>query len=123
MPLLLSQQVDRQLLYLNEGAYAVYIDAADRKGSDPWVRWARNHNRCLPLTLWQHLGKPLAPETVERDLATINTELRDIAQVIGQGRTLIFPMGEYTTALEHTQQTSPRVADRVETYLSSWRNM
>jgi hypothetical protein len=49
MPLLMTQKVDRQLLYLNEGAYAVYIESADTRGGDPWVRWARNFDRCLPL--------------------------------------------------------------------------
>lgn len=123
MPLMMTQKVDRQLLYLNDGAHAVYVEAADKRGGDPWVRWSRNFDRCLPLTMWQHVGKPLGPETVERDLATLNTELNAISRVIGQGRTLVFPMGEYTTALENLTQTSPRVAERIKQYVESWRNM
>lgn len=123
MPLLMTQKVDRQLLYLNEGAYAVYVESADKQGGTPWMRWARNFERCLPLTLWQHVAKPLGPETVERDLRTINKQLHSISQVIGQGRTLVFPMDEYTIAMDAVAQTSPRVSDRVKQYVESWRSM
>lgn len=123
MPLLMTERVDRQLLYLNEGAYAVYIEAADKQAGDPWTRWARNFERCLPLTLWQHVAQPLAGETVERDLALLNRQLTSIASVVGQGRTLLFPVGEYTVAIDKLKQTSPRVAERVATYVASWSKM
>ena len=57
MPILMTKKVDRQALYLNENAYAVYIEAHDKAGGDPWTRWARNFQRCLPLTMWQHFGQ------------------------------------------------------------------
>lgn len=120
MPLLMTQQVDRQLLYLNEGAYAVYIESADKKGGDPWVRWARNFERTLPLTMWQHFGTPLTHETWERDGKLAVEELRDIGDTLRQGRVVVFPAGEYTTALAHLEQTSPKLYDRISLSIASW---
>ena len=57
MPILMTKKVERQALYLNENAYAVYIEAHDKSG-DPWTRWARNFQRCLPITMWQHFSQP-----------------------------------------------------------------
>ena len=73
MPILMTKKVDRQALYLNENAYAVYIEAHDKSGGDPWTRWARNFQRCLPITMWQHFGQPLSYETWERD-GKVNTD-------------------------------------------------
>lgn len=120
MPLLMTQQVDRQLLYLNEGAYAVYIEAADKKAGDPWVRWARNFERALPLTMWDHFGKPLTHETWERDGKLALEEVRTIGDTLRQGRVVIFPAGEYTTALTHLEQTSPKLHDRISQSIASW---
>jgi len=120
MPLLMTQQVDRQLLYLNEGAYAVYIESADKKGGDPWVRWARNFERALPLTIWEHFGTPLTHETWERDGKLAIEELRDIGDTLRQGRVVVFPAGEYTTALTHLEQTSPKLYDRISLSIASW---
>jgi len=120
MPLLMTQQVDRQLLYLNDGAYAVYIEAADKKGGDPWVRWARNFDRALPLTMWQHFGTPLTHETWERDGKLALEELRTIGDTLRQGRVVVFPAGEYTTALTHLEQTSPKLHDRFSQSIASW---
>lgn len=113
MPLLMTQKVDRQLLYLNEGAYAVYVEAADTRGGDPWVRWARNFERCLPLTMWSHFGTPLSHETWERDGRKATEELTSIANVVRQGRVMVFPGDEYTHALEQIQSTTPRLHDRI----------
>ena len=101
MPLLMTQKVDRQLLYLNEGAYAVYIESADTRGGDPWVRWARNFDRCLPLTTW------------ERDGRKATEELASIANVVRQGRVMVFPGDEYTHALEQIRSTTPKLHDRI----------
>jgi hypothetical protein len=120
MPLLMTQQVDRQLLYLNETAYAVYIEAADTKAGDPWVRWARNFERCLPLTMWQHFGTPLTHETWERDGKLSLEQLRTISDTLRQGRVVVFPAGEYTTALTHLEQTSPKLYDRISQSIASW---
>lgn len=120
MPLLMTQQVDRQLLYLNEGAYAVYLESADKKGGDPWVRWARNFDRALPLTMWDHFGKPLSHETWERDGKLAVSQLSAINDTLRQGRVVIFPAGEYTTALAHLEQTSPKLYDRISQSIASW---
>lgn len=120
MPLLMTQQVDRQLLYLNEGAYAVYIEAADKKAGDPWVRWARNFERALPLTMWQHFGEPLTHDTWERDGKLALEEVRTIGDTLRQGRVVVFPAGEYTTALAHLEQTSPKLHDRISQSIASW---
>lgn len=113
MPLLMTQKVDRQLLYLNEGAYAVYIESADTRGGDPWVRWARNFDRCLPLTMWSHFGTPLSHETWERDGRKATEELTSIANVVRQGRVMVFPGDEYTHALEQIRSTTPKLHDRI----------
>jgi hypothetical protein len=113
MPLLMTQKVDRQLLYLNEGAYAVYIEAADTRGGDPWVRWARNFDRCLPLTMWSHFGTPLSHETWERDGKKATEELTSIANVVRQGRVMVFPGDEYSHALEQIRSTTPKLHDRI----------
>ena len=113
----MTQKVDRQLLYLNEGAYAVYIEAADKKGGDPWVRWARNFERCLPLTMWQHFGQPLGHETFERDGKKVTEELSSIANVVRQGRVVVFPGDEYTQALQQIGSTSPKLQERISTSL------
>ena len=120
MPLLMTQQVDRQLLYLNEGAYAVYIESADKKAGDPWVRWARNFERALPLTMWSHFGTPLTHETWERDGKLALEELRTIGDTLRQGRIVVFPGGEYTTALTYLEQTSPKLHDRISQSIASW---
>ena len=113
MPLLITKKVDRQLLYLNEGAYAVYIDSVSLTGGDPWTRWARNFERCLPLTMWSHIGTPLSHETWERDGRKATDELVRIANVIQQGRVVAFPMEEYTIALDAIKNTSPKLHDRI----------
>ncbi len=113
MPLLMTQKVDRQLLYLNEGAYAVYIEAADTRGGDPWVRWARNFDRCVPLTMWSHFGTPLSHETWERDGRKATEELASIANVVRQGRVVVFPGDDYTIALQQIRSTTPKLHDRI----------
>ena len=113
MPLLMTQKVDRQLLYLNEGAYAVYVEAADTRGGDPWVRWARNFGRCLPLTMWSHFGTPLSHETWERDGRKATEELASIGNVVRQGRVVVFPGDEYTRALEQIRSTTPKLHDKI----------
>jgi len=123
MPLLVMKKVDRQILYLNENAYAVYIEAADEKAGDPWVRWARNFERCLPLTLWSHFGTPLSHETSERDLKTVNNELSKIEQVLRQNRTLVFPMEEYTLITGKLEATSPRLHKRVTETIQGVANL
>jgi hypothetical protein len=113
MPLLMTQKVDRQLLYLNEGAYAVYIEAADKKAGDPWVRWARNFERCLPLTMWQHFYEPLLHETFERDARNLNIEIQKIGEAVRQGRVVVFPGEEYSNALLQIGNTTPKLQDRI----------
>lgn len=123
MPLLMTQKVDRQLLYLNEGAYAVYIEAADKRGGDPWVRWARNFERCLPLTMWSHFGTPLSHETWERDGKKATDELVRIANVVRQGRVVVFPGDEYTHALEQIWSTTPKLHDRISQSIQEVSNL
>jgi len=123
MPLLMTQKVDRQLLYLNEGAYAVYIEAADQKGGDPWVRWARNFGRCLPLTMWQHFGQPLGHETWERDGKKATDELIQIASVVRQGRVVVFPGDEYSNALLQIGSTTPKLHDRISLSIQELSNL
>ena len=123
MPLLMTQKVDRQLLYLNEGAYAVYIEAADTRGGDPWVRWARNFERCLPLTMWSHFGTPLSHETWERDGRKATDELARIANVVRQGRVVAFPGDEYTHALDQIRSTTPKLHDRISQSIQGLMNI
>ena len=123
MPLLMTQKVDRQLLYLNEGAYAVYIEAADKRGGDPWVRWARNFERCLPLTMWQHFGQPLGHETWERDSRKFNTEHQKIADAVRQGRVVVFPGDEYSHALLQIGSTTPKLHDRISQSIQGLVNL
>jgi len=123
MPLLMTQKVDRQLLYLNEGAYAVYIEAADKKGGDPWVRWARNFDRCLPLTMWQHFHNSLGSETFERDSRKFNEEYQKCAEAVRQGRVLVFPGDEYSIALDKLANTSPKLADRISQSIQALSNL
>ena len=123
MPLLMTQKVDRQLLYLNEGAYAVYIEAADKRGGDPWVRWASNFERCLPLTMWSHFGTPLSHETWERDGKKATDELVRIANVVRQGRVVVFPGDEYTHALEQNWSTTPKLHDRISQSIQEVSNL
>jgi hypothetical protein len=113
MPLLMTQKVDRQLLYLNEGAHAVYIESAGKKGGDAWTRWARNFERCLPLTMWSQNGTPLSHETWERDGRKATDELVVIANAIRQGRVVMFPGDEYTLAIDAIKQTSPKLHERI----------
>ena len=113
MPLLMTQKVDRQLLYLNEGAYAVYIEASQKNGGDPWTRWARNFERCLPLTMWSHIGTPLSHETWARDGSRATDELVAIANTVRQNRVVIFPGDEFTVALDAIKDTSPKLHDRI----------
>ena len=113
MPMLLMKTVDRNLLYLNQNAYAVYVEAADKKAGDPWVRWARNFERCLPLTLWEHFANSLSYTTYDRDSHNFTREIQRIESVVRQGRVVAFPAGEYTTALEHLKNTSPKLHDRI----------
>lgn len=113
MPLLMTQKVDRQLLYLNDGAYAVYIEASGNKGGDPWVRWARNFERALPLTMWSHFGTPLSHDTWQRDGRRATDELVTIANTVRQGRVVLFPGDEYTLALDEVKNTSPKLYDRI----------
>ena len=108
MPLLMTQKVDRQLLYLNEGAHSVYVEAADKSAGDPWVRWARNFERALPLTMWSHFGTSLSHETFERDSRTFSAEHQKINEAVRQGRVLIFPGDEYSIALDRLLNTSPK---------------
>jgi hypothetical protein len=123
MPLLMTKKVDRQLLYLNEGAYAVYIEAADKRGGDPWVRWARNFDRCLPLTMWQHFGQPLGYETWERDSKKFNTEHQKIADAVRQGRVVVFPGDEYSHALLQIGNTTPKLQDRISQSIQGLVNL
>ena len=123
MPLLMTQRVDRQLLYLNDGAYAVYIEAADKAGGDPWVRWARNFERCLPLTMWQHFGQPLSHETWERDGKKATDELISIANVVRQGRVVVFPGDEYSHALLQIGNTTPKLQDRISQSIQGLANL
>lgn len=123
MPLLIAQKVDRQLLYLNEGAYAIYIEAADKMAGDPWTRWARNFERALPLTMWDHFGKPLSHETWERDGKRATDELIRIANVIRQGRVLVFPGDEYSHALLQIGNTSPKLQDRISQSIQELSNV
>lgn len=123
MPLLMTQRVDRQLLYLNDGAYAVYIEAADKRGGDPWVRWARNFERCLPLTMWQHFGQPLGYETWERDGKKATNELISIANTVRQGRVVVFPGDEYSHALLQIGNTSPKLQDRISQSIQELSNL
>lgn len=113
MPILMTQKVDRQLLYLNESAYAIYIESADKQAGDPWVRWARNFDRCLPLTLWQHFGQPLGHETFERDVKKTTGELVRISNIVRQGRIIILPGDEYTNALLQIGNTSPKLQAKI----------
>jgi len=123
MPLLMTQKVDRQLLYLNEGAYAVYIEAADQKGGDPWVRWARNFDRCLSLTMWQHFGQPLGHETYKRDSRNATEELSQISNIVRQGRVVIFPGDEYANALLKIGSTTPELHDRISQSIQALSNL
>ena len=123
MPLLMTQKVDRQLLYLNEGAHAVYIEAADKRGGDPWVRWARNFDRCLPLTMWQHFGQPLGHETWERDSKKFNLEYQKIAEAVRQGRVVVFPGDEYSHALLQIGNTTPKLQDRISQSIQGLSNI
>ena len=123
MPLLMTKKVDRQLLYLNDGAYAVYIEAADKAGGDPWVRWARNFERCLPLTMWQHFGQPLSHETWERDGKKATDELVSIANVVRQGRVVVFPGDEYSHALLQIENTTPKLQDRISQSIQGLSNI
>ena len=123
MPLLMTQKVDRQLLYLNEGAYAVYIEAADKKGGDPWVRWARNFDRCLPLTMWQHFGQPLGHETYKRDGKNSTEELSRISNIVRQGRVVVFPGDEYSNALLKIGSTTPELHDRISQSIQALSNL
>jgi hypothetical protein len=123
MPLLITKKVDRQLLYLNEGAHAVYIEAADKRGGDPWVRWARNFERCLPLTMWQHFGQPLGHETWERDGKKATEELTRIANAVRQGRVVVFPGDEYSHALLKIGSTTPKLQDRISQSIQELSNI
>jgi len=123
MPLLMTQKVDRQLLYLNEGAYAVYIEAADKSGGDPWVRWARNFDRCLPLTMWQHFGQPLGYETFERDGKKATEELSHISSILRQNRVIVFPGDEYTHALLQIGSTTPKLQEKISQAIQGLMNL
>lgn len=123
MPLLMTKKVDRHLLYLNEGAYAVYIEAADRRAGDPWVRWARNFERCLPLTLWQHFGQPLSHETWERDSKKATDELVRVSDALRQGRVVVFPGDEYSHAILQIRNTTPKLHDRISQSIQELSNL
>jgi len=123
MPLLITRKVDRQLLYLNEGAYAVYVEAEDKAAGDPWVRWARNFERCLPLTMWQHFGQPLGHETWERDGKRATDELTRISNVVRQGRIVVFPGDEYSNALLKIGSTTPKLQDRISQSIQGLMNI
>ncbi len=123
MPLLMTKKVDRHLLYLNEGAFAIYIESSDKKSGDPWVRWARNFDRCLPLTMWEHFYNPLVHTTVERDIKTLQEQSRRIYEVLRQGRVLAFPGDEYTTALDKLKDTSPTFHSKVSALVQGLSNL
>ena len=123
MPLLMTQKVDRQLLYLNEGAYAVYIESAGKKGGDAWTRWARNFERCLPLTMWSQNGTSLSHETWERDGRKATDELVTLANTARQGRVVLFPGDEYTIALDALEKTSPKLYDRISQSIQALTNV
>lgn len=123
MPLLMTQKVDRQLLYLNDGVYAVYIEAADKKAGDPWVRWARNFERALPLTIWDHFGKSLSHETYERDSRRFNDESQRISEALRQGRVVVFPGDEYSIAVDKLKETSPKLADRISQSIQGFMSL
>ena len=123
MPLLMTQKVDRQLLYLNEGAHAVYIESAGSKGGDAWTRWARNFERCLPLTMWSHNGTALSHETWERDGRKVTDELVNISNAVRQGRVVLFPGDDYTRALEQIRSTTPKLHDRISQSIQGLMNV
>lgn len=123
MPLLVTHKVDRQLLYLNTNAYAVYIEAADKMAGDPWTRWARNFERCLPLTMWQHFGQPLGYETWKRDGKKAVEELTRIGNTVRQGRVVVFPGDEYSHSLLQIRNTSPELHDRISKSIEELSNL
>lgn len=123
MPLLMMKEVDRNLLYLNEGAYTVYVEAADRKGGEAWVRWCRNFERALPLTIYEHFGKPLTHETWERDSKQSMLEITAVNTALAQGRVVLVPGEDLSTALDSVRETTPKLHDRFSQSIVSWRNM
>ena len=123
MPILMTKKVDRSALYLNDNAYAVYIEAHDKSGGDPWTRWARNFERCFPITMWQHFGHPLSHETWERDGKVNTDELITLSNTVNAGRVVLFPGDEYTLALEKLEATSPKLYHRLSNSLQSLVNL
>lgn len=113
MPLLILKKVDRQILHLNDSAYAIYVESADKKGGDPWVRWARTFSRCLPLTLWQHFGESLSYSTWARDGRVATAELVAISNILNQGRSVLFPGDEYTVGISKLENTSPKLHENI----------
>jgi len=63
--------------------------------------------------MWSHFGTPLSHETWQRDGRRSTDELVAIANTARQGRVVLFPGDDYTTALEEVEKTSPKLYDRI----------
>jgi len=75
------------------------------------------------LTMWQHFGQPLGHETWERDGKKATDELISIANVVRQGRVVVFPGDEYSHALLQIGNTTPKLQERISQSIQEVSNL
>jgi hypothetical protein len=109
---------------MNPHASAIYVESHTQTGGGRQMSYLRNHLRGLPLTLRENFSTDgyLTPETENRDIRTLQKELREIRVRLEGFNIVCLPITPLQKHFEELAKRSPMVEQFVTKKLESMKD-
>ena len=124
MPVLFTQSYQLDILTINPHVSVIYVESYTRTGGGRQMSYLRNHLRGLSLTLRENFSTDgyLTPETENRDIRTLQKELREIRIRLEGFNIVCLPITPLEKHFEELARRSPIVEQFVTEKLGNMKD-
>ena len=124
MPILFTQSYQLDILTINPHLSVIYVESHSQTGGGRQMSYLRNHLRGLSLTLRENFSTDgyLTEQTENRDLRTLEKELREIRLRLEDFSMVCLPIVPLEKHFEQLYKRSPRVEKFVTDKISEMKN-
>ena len=124
MPVLFTQSYQLDILTINPHASVIYVESHTQTGGGRQMSYLRNHLRGLSLTLRENFSTNgyLSPETENRDIRTLQKELREIRIRLEGFNIVCLPITTLEIHFEELARRSPIVEQFVTEKLGNMKD-
>ena len=124
MPVLFTQSYQLDILTINPHVSVIYVESHIQTGGGRQMSYLRNHLRGLSLTLRENFSTNgyLSPETENRDIRTLQKELREIRIRLEGFNIVCLPIAPLEKHFEELAKHSPMVEQFVTEKLGNMKD-